>query len=168
MPQTMMALLAMMLATLFAYNQQQRAAQTKFNMIRDEVVTQATIVAQDRLEEIGAMAFDEATVGANKVATAAELTGLAFFTEDAQGNDIDDFHQVVVDTVRSSNLGKLRFRVASTVTYADPNNPDVAVTGPSKAKKATVRVTSLDIAEIMASDEIILSQTYTCGSRCGF
>ena len=165
MPQTMLSILALMLATMFAVQQQRHTAYTQLSMIRGEISTQSTGVAVDRLEEIGSMAFDEATVGGNSVASAALLTSGAPFSADSPGNDIDDFNGVAVDTFRIAGMDTLRFRVQSRVRYANPNDVGQEVGGPTKVKKATVRVYSLDI---VAPDTITLSQSYSCGRRCNW
>lgn len=162
MSQTLLAILALMLATMFAVQQQRHTGFTRLSMIRAEISTQSTGVAVDRLEEIGSMAFDEATVGGTAVSL-ANLTAGPPFQLDAPGNDIDDFHGVSVDTFRVAGLDTLRFRVQSVVAYADPEDVGKVVTGPTSMKKATVKVYSLDIA---APDTITLSQSYACGSWC--
>ena len=161
----MLAILALMLATLFSVQQQRHGAFTKISMIRGEIGTQSTGVAVDRLEEIGSMAFDEATVGDVTLDTIDSLTVGAPFELDAPGNDIDDFNGVSVDTFRVAGGDTLRFRVESRVRYASEANIGQEVAGPTKVKKATVRAYSLDIS---APDTITLSQSFACGSRCNW
>jgi hypothetical protein len=165
MSQTMLSILALVLATMFAVQQQRHTAHTKLSMIRGEIGTQTTGVAVDRLEEIGAMAFDEATVGDITLDSPDSLTSGSPFGLDAPGNDIDDFDAVTLDTFRVAGNDTLRFRVVSRVRYA--NEADVAqeVGGPTKVKKATVKVYNLNVA---APDTITLSQSYACGSRCAW
>ena len=163
MPQTMLAMLAMALATLVSVHQMRSTARTRMNMIRHEVSSQATAVAVDRLDEIASMDFDENTIGGKLIANAAGLTVGPPFANDSHGNDIDDFHGVVLDTFRVAGTNKLHFRVRSKVGYADENNPNVVVAGPGKLKRATVEVYSLIIPN---PDTIRLSQTFACGSNC--
>ena len=165
MSQTMLSILALMLATMFAVQQQRHTAFTKLSMIRGEISTQTTGVAVDRLEEIGAMSFDEATVGDVTLDTPDSLTAGSPFGLDAPGNDIDDFDGVVLDTFRVAGPDTLRFRVLSRVRYASEANVEQEVGGPTKVKKASVRVYNLDVA---APDTITLSQSYSCGSRCNW
>lgn len=165
MTQTMLAMLALMLATLFAVQQQRQTAQVRMGMIRSEYGTQSTGVAVDRLEEIGSMAFDEATVGDETLLTVDSLTAGPPFSLDAPGTDIDDFHEITVDTFRVAGGHKLNFRMHSVVRYASETNFEMEVTGPTKVKKATVKVYSLDIAN---PDTITISQAYACGSRCNW
>lgn len=165
MSQTLLAILALMLATMFSVQQLRHTAFTQLSMIRSEIGTQSTGVAVDRLEEIGSMAFDEATVGGVTITSSALLTTGAPFGLDAPGNDIDDFDGATVDTFRLAGLDTLRFRIQSRVRYADPDDVGKEVSGPTKVKKATVKVYSLDI---VAPDTITLSQSYSCGSRCNW
>lgn len=163
MPQTMLAILAMALATLVSVNQLRNSARTRMNMIRHEISSQATGVAVDRLDEIASMEFDENTIGGTLLTSAAELTAGPPFAPDTPANDIDDFHAVTIDTFRVAGEHKLYFRVESAVTYADESNPNVPVAGPTKMKKATVRVYSLTIPN---PDTLRISQTFACGSSC--
>lgn len=165
MSQTMLAILALMLATLFAVQQQRQTAEIRFGMIRSEISTQTTGVAVDRLEEIGSMAFDESVVGDETLASLASLTAGPPYAADAPGNDLDDFHAVTVDTFRVAGTQKLNFRMTSTVRYASESDFQQEVGGPTKVKKVTVKVYSLDIPN---PDTVRLSQSYVCGSRCNW
>ena len=165
MSQTMLGILALMLATMFAVQQQRHAAHTRMGMIRTEIGTQSTGVAVDRLEEIGSKAFDEATIGNVSYTTSDSLTAVSAFKLDAPGNDIDDFHGVTIDTFRVATSDTLWFRVQSTISYASETSPDQVVSGPTKVKKATVKVYNLTVP---APDTITLSQSYACGSRCNW
>jgi|GEM_PF-1893953 len=181
MPQTMLAMLALATMTLFAMRQHERAIHLQREVIRNEVATQMMAVAVDHLEEIGRQAFDEATLNGAKVTSKAMLTPVSEFPlrKDTPSNDIDDFHDDTTKTFRVSNGLELWFDVVTRVTYADPENPDVSVTGPTKVKKATVKVYAHtrdpDLTKpdpkwigISIPDTVILSQSYACGSRCDF
>lgn len=161
----MLAIMAMMLTTLFALQQHRHVVQTQLNMVRTEVSTQATGVATDRLEEVGSRAFDEQTKGGTAVTAAASLTALANFTGDAPNDDIDDFHGASVTRLRMGDADTLRYQVQTVVGYANAANLDQVSLIPTKFKKVTVRVWSLDLA---LSDTITLSQTYACGSLCNW
>lgn len=178
MPQTMLALLALVVAGTFVLNQQRHSIENRIEMIRSEIATQATSVAVDRLEEIGSYAFDEA-IGLNgdkKLLTPLQLTPMMLvggtweFTNDTPLNDIDDFHLAQADTFRFSGPDTLHFRLESYISYALDSDVDAPVTVPTKVKQATVRVWSLDLQPDMniAPDTIVLSQSFTCGSRCAW
>lgn len=163
MTQTMLAILAITLATLFAMQQHRNVAHMQMKMIRDDIGVQATGVAVDRLDEIGAKAFDQNTIGDEKADHPDSLTAGPPFAVDQQSNDIDDFHNVAADTFRVHGTDTLFFRIESYVTYALDNEPGTPTTGPTKVKKVSVKAYSLDIP---GPDTIRLSQSFACGSRC--
>lgn len=162
MVQSMMALMALMLTLLFIFNQQQGIIRAERTLIRNEIAAQATSAAVDRLEEIGAMAFDRATVGGEHITDTTALTKPAFFGATSP-QDIDDFHGA--DVVQEYVLWEdtLRFRVISTVTYAKESDPGQSTSRRTKFKKATVTVFSLDEPH---PDTVRLSQSFSCGSLC--
>lgn len=164
MPQTMLALLAMMVVMLLTVNQNERIVHLRQYVIRNEIAMQANAVAVDRLEEIGAMAFDEATIDDKTIHSKNELTAYPFDVKEGDPNDIDDFQGAIVPKARVVNGRQLWFRVASTVSYAKENDPDVEVTGPTRLKKVTVTVQSDSLN--IPTPTITLSQTFACGSRC--
>lgn len=163
MPQTMLALLAMMVVMMITVNHHQNAVHVRKNIVRNEVAMQTTGVAVDWLERIGSEAFDEAVADGSVITSAIQLTEGPPFTADLQENDIDDFHGVSKDTSRVVNGREIKFHVQSTIAYADPNDPEKIVSGRTKAKKATVRAWSTSIS---SPDTVVLSQTFTCGTRC--
>jgi hypothetical protein len=169
MPQTLLALAAMMMATLFALNQQRGIMQTRMSMMRNEVATAATGVAVDRLEEVRAMSYDEATKGEDKIFSPAALTSKPTFTDDAPPiDDIDDFDGSYVERFRVWKSDTLWYGVATAVTYAEESAPDVPLADPthrSKFKKATVTVSSLNVDGM---DTITISQSFSCGSKCAW
>jgi len=157
----------MMVATLFAFQQQRNIMQTRLQMVRSEVATAATGVAVDRLEEIGAVAFDDATKSEDKVFSPAGLTSMPTFTDDAPPvDDIDDFNGSFVQRFRVYAGDTLWYGVETTVRYASEAQPDIVVLDPmlrTKFKKATVKVYSQNVARV---DTISLSQSFSCGSMC--
>jgi hypothetical protein len=159
----------MMLATFFAYQQQRSVMQTRLDMVRNEVETAATGVAVDRLEEIGVMAFDDATKGGDEVASANFLTSAAAFVNDAPPiDDIDDFDNSIIQSFRVYAGDTLWFGVEADVQYANEVQTDQAVADPAqitKYKMVTVKVYSLSIANV---DTVRLSQTFSCGSKCAW
>lgn len=169
MPQTLLALAAMMMATLFALNQQRGMMQTRMSMMRNEVETAATGVAVDRLEEVRAMSFDEATKGEDKVFSSSALTSKPTFTDDAPPiDDIDDFDESYVERFRVWKSDTLWYGVETAIAYALESAPDTPITDPaqrSKFKKATVKVYSLNVEH---TDTISLSQSFSCGSKCAW
>ena len=167
MPQTLLAICAVMLATFFAFQQQRSVLETRLEMVRNEVETAATGVAVDRLEEIGVMAFDEATKSGDKIFSSNSLTSRGVFTVDAPPvDDLDDFDGSYVERFRVYSGDTLWYGVETGIQYADEAQPDQAIADPfvkTKFKKATVRVYSLNTTKV---DTISISQSYSCGSKC--
>lgn len=169
MPQTLLAIGAVMMATFFSFQQQRSLLETRMQMIRNEVETAATAVAVDRLAEIGAMAYDDATKGDDRIFSSTSLTARNTFTDDAPPiDDIDDFHGASVSRFRVTTGDTLWYGVESSISYANENAPDAAIVDPAirtKFKKATVTVYSLNVAQI---DTIRISQSFSCGSKCAW
>jgi len=170
----MLAVLSMVVTTLFAFNQHRNVLSTRLNMVREDMAIRSTGVAVDLLEEIGSMAFDEATRD-DIVASSSELTSLEPIGDlqnvtnpslEAGGtNDIDDFNGAVLTRYRELKGKDIGFQAESVVTYVDPLDNTTEVTYPTKLKKVTIKVYSTSIAR---PDTIYLSQLYACGSRCSW
>lgn len=167
MPQTILALAAIMMAALFSLNQQRGIMQTRMNMMRNEVMTSGTGIAVDRLEEVRSMAFDETTKAEEKISSSAGLTSKPTFTDDAPPiDDVDDFDGSYVERFRVWKSDTLWYGVETAVVYASEAQPDTPVADvytKTKFKKATVKVYSLDIPNV---DTITISQSFSCGSKC--
>lgn len=162
MPQTILAILALMLATLFAHQQQRGYVRTQMNMVRNELALQGTGVAEEVLGEIGGTAFDEATI--DGTAEEGELTDLSDFGPEANP-DIDDFHGQTLERTRTFRGNTLRFEVQVEVTYVDEDDLETESLSETKAKRATVTVYSKDIGQPV---RIRVSRSYTCRSECNW
>lgn len=167
MQQSLLALLALLLAMLLSVQQQRRTAEQQLTVIRNEVGVMATGIAVDRLEEVSALAFDENTRAGAKVSTPLGLTLPAYFGAgvDTPSDDVDDTHAVVVDTLRVVDADTLWFRIQTRVAYADPADPDAEVAGPTKFKRVSVKVYNTNLTPAFV-DTIRLSQSVACGSAC--
>lgn len=166
MPQTILAVLAMMVAILIANQQNRGALQAQLSRIRGDIAVHATSVAEDMLSEVGAKAFDENTVGNSRAEGPSYLTPESNFgpnQEAAGGNDIDDFHGEALLKTRTLDTGTLSFQVEVKISYADENDTEKEVAGPTRVKKASLRVYSLDVSN---PDTIRLSQSFSCGGKC--
>ena len=161
MSQTLLATLALIVVTVYAAQQQRSIVGQQVAMIQNEVSSMATSVAVDRLEEIRSMAFDEHTRN-GLVDSPSQLTPYPF-TADTQGDDIDDFHLVKLDTFRLVGPDTLRFRVETVVTYVDEANIELSTHQRTKYKRAEATVFSTTVS---SPDTIRIAQTYACGSRC--
>lgn len=161
MSQTLLATLALVVVTVYAAQQQRSIVSQQVAMIQNEVSSMATSVAVDRLEEMRSVAFDEHTRN-GPVSSPSQLTPYPFLP-DSQGDDIDDFHQVKLDTFRVVGTDTLRFRVETTVSYVDESNIEQLTTQRTKYKRAEAKIFSTTIS---SPDTIRIAQTYACGSRC--
>jgi len=107
MPQTMLAVLAMMMFSLFAVQQQEKVYFAQNTMIRQAVSAMLNGAAVERLEEIGSKDYDQAIVDNETLTTSSQLASAS--TEFGPGNDhtseddIDDFHSAV-DTLLLDEL----------------------------------------------------------------
>ena len=164
MPQTILAILAMAVASLLALQHHRHIAHQQLKLVRTEIALQATGVAEDVLNEVGALAFDQAVVD-EPISNASQLTGGPPFAPDKQGDDIDDFHQLSEIRHRLIGSDSLNFRANVSVTYADHDKVDQPMQGPTKVKKVTVRVYSLDIG---SPDTVVVSRPFSCGTRCSW
>ncbi len=164
MVQSLMALLALLATLFFVYNQQQNLIQVERALIRSELAAQATSVAVDRLEEIGAMPFDRFTIGETRVAGRTGLTAASDFEYAVPPADVDDFHGARVVQERVLWGDTMRFQVNTRVAYASEGDPGLEVTGlRTKFKKVTATVYSLNQHP---ADTIRIAQTFACGSLC--
>lgn len=164
MPQTILAILAMVVATLFAHHQQRSYVHTQLNAIRNEVALQGTGVAEDVLGEIGAMAFDRETEklsSGQKLSSPYELTSPPF--EARQPKAIEDFHDQTLNRQRVFRGETLHFKVEVEVAYVDAGDMETEQTSQTKAKKATATVYNTDIKQPV---KIRVARSYTCGSKC--
>ncbi|MBT8399399.1 MAG: hypothetical protein KJO98_02890 [Rhodothermia bacterium] len=175
----MLAVLSMVVTTLFAFNQHRNVLNTRLNMVKEDMAIRSTGVAVDVLEEIGSMSFDEATRD-KVVSSSSELTSVYRTTfehmseygesnqenmESGGTNDIDDFHGAIMERSRTLNGNNLGFRAEAIVSYVDPIDSSTEVDYPTKLKKVTIKVYSQNIAR---PDTIYLSQMFSCGSRCNW
>lgn len=166
MPQTILAVLAMMVAIFIANQQNRGVLQSQLSRIRGDIAVHATSVAEDMLSEIGAKAFDENTVGESTVEGPSGLTSESKFgpNQEAGGrNDIDDFHGQVLKRTRTIDADSLSFQVEVKISYADEDDTEEEVAGPTRIKKANLRVYSLDVSK---PDTIRVSQSFSCGGKC--
>ena len=176
--QTLYAIIAMMIMSLFAMQQQRQALRVQMDMIDQEINTIASSVATERLEEIGSKAFDQATTNGNTITSASALAPTSEFgvNMDADTNDdLDDFEGSQVMVVRSIGGSDLLFTTSSTVQYVTAGNLDQVSSSQTKYKMVTVTVTvsdeldeSLYSVEGLMRKTITMSQTYACNSACQF
>src|SRR5690554_4630403 len=156
MPQTVLAILAMIVATLMGLQQQRGAVHRQMHQIRNELSMQSTAVAEDLIRAIGSKAFDQATADLGEGQTITSPAALThpsqFGPYDTPDDDIDDFHGSVGEEYKARAIrvvntesgevrdDTLRFAVDVRVSYADEINVESVQTQRSKVKKVTVTV----------------------------
>lgn len=166
MPQAMLATLALLLGTLYAMQRQRAIFDGQMRMVVNEMEMLATSVAKDRLELIGTLAFDHATRDAGRITAASQLTPAASFrNENADVDDLDDFH-ASADTLRRVVGGQtFEFRATARVLYVSESDGATPSNTQTRTKQVTVWVRGLTIAP---QDSVRLQQTFTCGSACNW
>lgn len=176
MGQSLYAIVAMMVVSLFAVHQQRNALRVQLNMIDSEVATVASGVAVERLEEIGALAFDQNTRGGTLVDSPGDLTPASEFGEgyDRPVDDLDDFNGSVKEILRPlGGVDTLRFDATTEVEYVRESDTSLASSVPTKYKrvKVTVTVKGAGMDRLYSSDglaqrTVTLSQLFSCKSAC--
>jgi hypothetical protein len=126
MPQTLLALFALMLTSTFALQQSRHTLHTEMNMVRQEATTQARGVASEVFAEVANLAFDEVTHTAEGTVSVTDLTPEPFEEGKlfSDATDVDDVHRMVPHLVTRTvarpdgTFSTLTFAVTATVDYA--------------------------------------------------
>lgn len=142
MPQTLLALAAVLTFSLFALSQHGAKAEAEEFAVTAEVELAAGQLGRDRLATVLARRFDEvATDRGVRVDPAGLSTALGRDGEAAEADfdDVDDFSGVVRTTARDWMGGTLAFTDSVSVRYVDKTflTPSAA---PTLAKEVTVVV----------------------------
>lgn len=167
MPQSMVAVLALMLFSLFAVQQQQRVYVTQNNMIRQAISSMLNGAAVERLEEIAATAYDQKVSDNETLTSSSELSDSDTFgpgNDAIAEDDVDDFHTATDTLYRAIGTDSLGFVVYSEIQYASESNPEQpATTGHTKYKLVAVTARSLTLPDL---PEVRVHQSVSCGSAC--
>jgi len=168
MPQSMLAVLALILFSLFAVQQQQRVYVTQNNMIRQAISGMLNGVAVERLEEIAATAYDQKVSDNETLTSASGLSSTAAFgpgNDAIAEDDVDDFHTATDTLYRAIGTDSLGFVVYSEIQYASEGNPEQPATTGQRTKYKLVVVTarSLTLPDL---SEVRVKQSVSCGSAC--
>lgn len=164
MPQTLIAVIAMAMASLVSFQQHRSVLEQRMNSIRGSLAVRSTAVATDKLEEIGAKAFDQATV-AGAIASSALLNPIAEVSVASVLDDVSDYHGLVQDEKREANGIESSFKVKTLVAYVSEADGQTAVGYSTKLKKVTVTVVPDGLAK---PDTIRISEVVSCGVRCAW
>ena len=154
MKQTMMGLLALMIAMLLSLNVQRASVSAKRHVIDMEMETIAAGIALEMLDYAGSKPFDAATA-IGTVDNVNELTPLPFSTGGtyADADDLDDFHQIQPHTL---SVFAFDFEITCAVAYVDATDPEVVATSQTFAKKIIVTV-----SHELLQRPVQISQVYT-------
>lgn len=167
MPQSLFAIAAMSILSLFVFQQKQSAIYTQRAMVEGAVAVMSNGVAVERLSEIRTMNYDQAARDYGVLDAASSLTRASDFgpNQDTPNDDLDDFDGAVADVERVIGTNTLTFRVESKVAYADESDPssEAKTSTPTKYKMVTVKVYSLDLAD---ADTVQISQSFSCKEAC--
>lgn len=170
MSQTMYAIIALVIIALFVVHERRQGLRVQNAMVHNAVSAIGNGVAVERMSQIRAMSFDQAT-RQGFLASPAQLTAADDFGpgRDVENDDVDDFHGATKDIHRVVGTDTLTFRAESYVTYADESDPESAAqtSVPTKYKQVTVKVYSLGLTAAQV-DTVWLSQTVSCKNACNW
>lgn len=115
MPQTLLSLLALVLASLFAYNTQQRSAASARELQRSEIEVIAAGVAESIFNQLADAPFD----GNAEATRAADLTAPGSFGGRTWANaaDLDDYDGTTTTVSRAVGASTIDVTVAIEVDY---------------------------------------------------
>jgi len=152
MPQTLLALGAILAFAYFAFSQHQATADVEKSVVSAEYEHAAAEVGQSRLAAVTAYPFDE--VDLHREGVRISPSGLSTVgrddgeTAEAHFDDVDDFHAAPARPVDVLWVGQpLAFRDSVSVRYVDPATL-APVAGPSLAKEVTVFVRAVPVGWI--------------------
>lgn len=147
MPQTLLALFALVLLSTVALGQHRHAATLDRGAEEREVELAGTDLARAWLAGVTERAFDEADIGrAGLRFTADSLTVPADFGPElgeiapATYDDVDDFHGLTLTDSVAWDAGFLVFDVSIAVRYVSPTSPDAVAGSPTLAKEIAVTI----------------------------
>lgn len=163
MPQTMLALLGLMIAITFAFNAQRETVQSRQQILANELEVMATGIALQTMETIRTRAFDQAVIKMKSPAVSDFSTiqsgKKCRVFNDGRGapcDALEDFNRMRALPLEFDMGGgkTIPFRVRSEVTYVDDNFQPV--TYPTRSKQVTVYV----IDQSMSGDPLMRSEIH--------
>lgn len=148
MPQTFLALAALVLLVLFGFSQAQSHDALGRRAVGEAVERALTEAAGDRMADIVRRAFDEEDLtgrsGVRTTPPASVIGRDAGETTVASFDDVDDFHDLAAvlggPEVRTVSVagGTIDVELAVMVQYVQPDNPTIVSATPTLAKQVTV------------------------------
>ena len=177
MSQTMFAIVALMIFSLFAVSQQQRLFTAERVMIRNTVGRMANAIAVETLEEAAAKHFDQNTADVT-LTNASQLTLKSNFgrNQDINNDDLDDWSSADVhpdstleDRSRFVRGAEVVFTRKAEVRYVERDGfggwRDSPSQNRTKFKEMSVEVYAEGIS---LADTVRISQVVACGTACNW
>lgn len=153
MPQTLLAVAAILAFSFFALTQHKTNAEIEQNAIASEIELAATDLARDQLVAITSHIYDEADIGRNDLRR--DATGLSTTLGPDAGetsidlfDDLDDFHGFLDTLTVDWHGADLQFAVTADIRYVNANQPDTASTTPTLAKEVVVTIVEIQTSPV--------------------
>lgn len=146
MPQTLLALAAILTFSVFALSQHRAKAGVEESVVTSEVEIVAGQLARDRLATVLALPFDDGDAAGTLRLTTSGLAPLGPDADDTAPDDVDDFNGLPARPVPTDWMGAtLDFTDSVAVRYVDdrtlaPCGPGLGCAGPTLTKEVTVVV----------------------------
>ena len=146
MPQTLAALLAILVLSLYALGQHRSEAELERGAISGQLELTVAEVAREILTEASQHAFDEDDLARDELrfdtrGLSTVLGPEASESTRADFDDVDDFDGYTALVSRQRNGQPLDVRVRVTVRYVQPDAPSTVSANPTLAKEVEVTVT---------------------------
>jgi hypothetical protein len=167
MAHTLIAIASMAIATLFAFQQHRGVLTSRLNMIKADMAVRTTAVVIDKVEEITAEAFDEATVY-GPTSDRTRLTPIQAGVASLEGsvlNDMDDYNALPQIETRAINGIDIQFGTRAEVFYVSELDGDTRSAVPTRIKKVIVKAYPLGM---VSADTAWVSQVVSCGKNCAW
>ncbi len=156
MPQTLLALVALMIAMQLSLLQQRSVLNARLDMVDSEFETIATGAGLDILDYVGTHPFDQATIS-KTVTDPSEFAELPFPTggEYEEAVDIDDFNQIA-SYVYNTDFPNVPYNIMMEVRYVEEDDFSQVATEQTFAKEVIVTLTNEHLEQ-----PVTLSRVYT-------
>ncbi|MEM8599002.1 MAG: hypothetical protein AAGF99_03695 [Bacteroidota bacterium] len=146
MPQTLAALLAVLVLSLYALGQHRSEAALERGAISGEMEMTVAEVAREILTEASQRAFDEGDLGREDLRFDTRGLSVALGPEAGENvmvdfDDVDDFDGYSATVTRQRNGQQLDVRVLVIVRYVQPDAPGTVSAVPTLAKEVVVTAT---------------------------
>jgi hypothetical protein len=152
MQQTLLALVALLIATFLSFNQKQAAVQNQAQVVRAEMEQMALGAARETMNVIQARAFDRATDGVprdsivptsefeEKSSIQSSILDCAAFGGTDECKDVDDFYGDIATVPFTFPTGSFEFEVNINVQYVNADLDSTAGGTKSDRKQIILEV----------------------------